>query len=71
MSLLDKCRQIEQCNKMGRTSDLFKEIREITGSFNARCGATKGSRGKVVTEYKEVKAIWQMYTEVLHRRVPT
>ena len=67
MSLQEKFRQIEQCNKMGRTRDLFKEIREITGSFNARCGAM----GKVVTEDKEVKEIWKKYTEVLYRRDPT
>ena len=74
MSLQEKCRQIEQCNKMGIEndcmSDLFKEIREVTGSFNARCGAMKGSLGNVVTEDKEVKGIWQKYMEVLYRRDP-
>ena len=57
---------------MGRTRDLFKEIREITGSSNARCGVMKGSLVKVVTEDKEVKEIWQTYTEValLYRRDP-
>ena len=55
---------------MGRTRDLFREIKEITGSYSARCGAMKLSTGKVVTEEKEVKEIWQQYTEELYRRDP-
>ena len=70
MSIQEKCRQIEESNRMGRTRDLFKEIRHITGSLNARCGAIKSSPGKVVTEDKEVKERWQQYTEGLYRRDP-
>ena len=55
---------------MGRTRDLFREIKEMTGSYSARCGAMKLSTGKVVTEEKEVKEIWQYYTEELYRRDP-
>ena len=55
---------------MGRTRDLFREIKEITGSYSARCGAMKLSTGKVVTEGKEVNEIWQQYTEELYRRDP-
>ena len=55
-----------KCNKIGRTRDLFKEIREITGSFSARCRAMKGTLGKVVTEDKEVEGISKKYTEVLY-----
>ena len=69
-SLKEKCRQIEESNKMGRTRDQFREIKEITGSYSARCGAMKLSTGKVVTEEKEVKEIWQQYTEELYRRDP-
>ena len=69
-SLKEKCRQIEENNKMGRTRDLYREIKEITGSYSARCGAMKLSTGKVVTEGKEVKEIWQQYTEELYRRDP-
>ena len=69
-SLKEKCRLIEESNKMGRTRDLFREIKEMTGSYSARCGAMKLSTGKVVTEEKEVKEIWQHYTEELYRRDP-
>ena len=40
----------------------------MTGSYSSRCGAMKLSKGKVVTEGKEVKEIWQQYTEELYRR---
>ena len=66
----DKCRQIEESNTMGRTRDLYREIKEMTGSYSSRCGAMKLSTGKVVTEGKEVKEIWQQYTEELYRRDP-
>ena len=58
-SIKEKCRQIEESNKMGRTRDLYREIKEMTGSCSSRCGAMKLSTGKVVTEGKEVKEIWQ------------
>ena len=56
-SIKEKCRQIEESNKMGRTRDLYREIKEMTGSHSSRCGAMKLSTGKVVTEGKEVKEI--------------
>ena len=55
---------------MGRTRDLLRDIKEMTGSYSARCGAMKLSTGKVVTEENEVKEIWQQYTEELYRRGP-
>ena len=69
-SLKEKCREIEENNNMGRTRDLYREIKEITGSYSSRCGAMKLSTGNVVTEGKEVKEIWQQYTEELYRRDP-
>ena len=69
-NIKEKCRQIEESNKMGRTRDLYREIKETTGSYSSRCGAMKLSTGKVVTEGKEVKEIWQQYTEELYRRDP-
>ena len=69
-SLKERCRQIEENNKMGRTRDMYREIKEMTGSYSSRCGAMKLSTGKVVTEGKEVKEIWQQYTEELYRRDP-
>ena len=61
---------IEENNKMGRTGDLYREIKESTGSYSSRCGAMKLSTGEVVTEGKEVKEIWQQYTEEQYRRDP-
>ena len=55
---------------MGRTRDLYREIKEMTGSYSSRCGAMKLSTGKVVTEGKEVKEMWQQYTEELYRKDP-
>ena len=69
-SINEKCRQIEESNKMGRTRDLYREIKEMTGSYSSRCGAMKLSTGNVVTEGKEVEEIWQQYTEELYRRDP-
>ena len=54
-SLKEKCRQIEESKTMGRTRYLFREIKEMTGSYSASCGAMKLSTGKVVTEEKEMK----------------
>ena len=55
---------------MGRTRDLYREIKEMRGSYSSICGAMKLSTGKVVTEGKEVKEIWQQYTEELYIRDP-
>ena len=49
-SVKEKCRQIEESNKMGRMRDLYREIKEMTGSYSSRSGAMKLSTGKVVTE---------------------
>ena len=67
-SIREKCRQIEELNKIGKTRDLFKEIKEITGSRSSRGCAMKLSNGKVVSEEKEIKKRWHQYTENLYRR---
>ena len=54
-SLKEKCRHIEENNKIGRTRDLYREIKEMTGSYSSRCGAMKLSTGTVVTGGKAVK----------------
>ena len=54
-SIKEECRQVDESNIMGRTRDLYREIKEITGSQSSRCGATRLSTGKVVTEGNEVK----------------
>ena len=69
-SINEKCKQIEESNKMERTRDLYIEIKQMTGSYSSRYGAMKLSMGKVVTEGKKVKEIWQQYTEEMYRRDP-
>ena len=48
---------------MGKTSDLFKKIRDTKGIFHAKMGTTKDRNGKDVAETKEIKKRWQEYTE--------
>ena len=67
-SIREKCRQIEELNKIGKTRDLFKEIKEMTGSRSSRGCAMQLSNGKVVSEEKEIKKRWHQYTENLYRR---
>ena len=55
---------------MDKTRHLFKEIKEMTGSRSSSCGAMKLSTGRVVSEEKDIKKIWQHYTENLYRRDP-
>ena len=67
-SIREKCRQIEELNKIGKTRDLFKEIKEMTGSRSSRGCSMKLSNGKLVSEEKEIKKRWHQYTENLYRR---
>ena len=62
INLREKCRKIEENNKKGRTRDLYKEIKDITGSYTARCGVMNLSSGKTATEEREVKIRWKQYT---------
>ena len=68
--LREKFRKIEENNKKGKTRDLCKEIKYITGSYTARCGVMNLSSGNTATEESKVKSIWQQYTEELYRRDP-
>ena len=54
---------------MGKTRDIFKKIRDIKGTFQARIGMIKDRNGKDLTEAKEIKKRWQEYTEELHKKV--
>ena len=51
---------------MGRTSDIFKKIGDIKGTFHARMGTIKDRKSKDLTESEEIKKGWQEYTEELH-----
>ena len=55
INLKEKCRKMEENNKKGRTRDQYKEIKDITGSYTARCGVMNLSSGKTANEEREVK----------------
>ena len=66
--LSDQCKEIEENNRMGKTRDLFKKIRDIKGTFPAKMGSIKDRNGMGLTEAKDIKKRWQEYTEELYRQ---
>ena len=60
--------EIEENNRMGKTRDLFKKIRDIKGTFYARTGTIKDRNGKDLIEAEEIKKRWQEYTEELYEK---
>ena len=63
--LSDQCKEIEENNRMGKTSDLFKKIRNMKGIFHAKMGSIKDRNGMNLTEAEDIKRRWQEYTEEL------
>ena len=63
--LSDQCKEIEENNRMEKTRDLFKKIRDTKGTFHAKMGSIKGRNGMDLTEAEDVKKRWQEYTEEL------
>ena len=66
--LSDQCKEIEEDNRMGKTRDLFKKIRDTKGTFHAKMGSVKDRNGKDLTEAEEIKKSWQEYTEDLYKK---
>ena len=66
--LSDQCKEIEENNRMGKTRDLFKKIREIKGIFHAKMGLIKDRNGMDLTEAEAIKKRWQEYTEELYKK---
>ena len=66
--LRDQCKEIEENNRMGKTRDLFKKIRDIKGTFHAKMGSIKDRNGKDLTEAEDNKKRWQEYTEELYKK---
>ena len=67
--LSDQCKEIEENNRMGKTRDLFKKIRDIKGTFHANMGSIKDRNGMVLTEAEDIKKKWQEYTEELYKNL--
>ena len=57
--LSDQCKEIEENNKMGKTRDLFKNIRDTKGTFHAKMGSIKDRNGMDLTEAEDIKRRWQ------------
>jgi len=66
--LSDQCKEIEENNRMGKTRDLFKKIRDTKGTFHAKMGTIKDRNGMDLTEAEDIKKRWQEYTEELHKK---
>ena len=66
--LRDQCKEIEENNRMGKTRDVFKNIRDTKGTFHAKMGSTKDRNGLGLTEAEDIKKRWQEYTEELYRK---
>ena len=66
--LSDECKEIEENNRMGKTRDLFKKIRNTKGTFHAKTGTTKDRNGTDLIEAEDTKKRWKEYTEEIHKR---
>ena len=64
--LSDQCKEIEENNRMGKTRDLFKKIKDSKGTFHAKMGTIKDRNGMDLTEAEDIKK-WQEYTEELYK----
>ena len=61
--LSGQCKEVEEKNRMGKTRDLFKKIRDIKGTFHEKMGTVKDRNGMDLTEAEDIKKRWQEYTE--------
>ena len=61
MFLNDQCKEIEENNRIGKTRDLFKKIRDTKGTFHAKMGSIKDRNGLDLTEAEDIKKRWQEY----------
>ena len=67
--LSDQCKYIEENNRMGKTRDLFKKIRDTKGTFHAKMGSINDRNGMDLTEAEDIKKRWQEYTEELDKKI--
>ena len=66
--LSEQCKEIEENNRMGKTRDIFKKIRDTKGTFHATVGSIKDRNGMDLTEAEDIKNKWQEYTEELYKK---
>ena len=65
--LSEQCKEIEENHRMGKTSNLFKKIRDTKGKFHAKIGTIKDRNGMDLTEAEDIKMRWQEYTELYQK----
>ena len=66
--LSNQCKETEENNRMGKTRDLFKKIKDTKGTFHAMMGTIKDRNGMNLTEAEDMKKRWQEYTEELYKK---
>ena len=64
----DQCKEIEENNRMGKTRDLFKKIRDTKGTFHAKMGLIRAGNGMDLSEAEDIKKRWHEYTEELYKK---
>ena len=67
--LSDQCKEIEENNRMGKTRDLFKKMRETKGIFHAKMGSVKDRNGMDLTEAEDIKKRWQEYKKNCTKKI--
>ena len=67
--LSDQCKEIEENNRMGKTSSLFRKIRDTKRTFHAKMGTIKDRNGMDLTEAEDIKKRWQEYTENYTKKI--
>ena len=67
--LSDQCEEIDENNRMGKTTDLFKKIRDTKGTFHAKMDSIKDRNGRDLTEAEDIKKRWQEYTELYKKEL--
>ena len=65
----NQCEEKEENNRMGKTRDLLKKIRDTKGTFHAKMGTIKDRNGMDLTEAEDIKKRWQEYTEELYKKI--
>ena len=66
--LSDQCKEIEENDRVGKTRNLFKKIRDIRGTLHAKMGSIKDRNGMDLREAEDIKKRWQEYTEELYKK---
>ena len=69
--LSDQCKEIEENNRMGKTRDLFKKIRDTKGPFHAKMGTIKDRNRRDLRKAEDIKKKWQEYTKELYKKIFT